>query len=154
MILFQPIAVGIPLTIIPNLIIILRYDILIDVILRQLELINVFRRIYALYQRNKPIAGTLFAYCLAELAVALWIYLTPSVKRSASTEKVLKLTLMRRYFAVDTPVLDQNTPNLHSECCAGERSEILTYSHYAACLAEVSPTLYIFYHSRSKKLSA
>ncbi len=41
-------------------------------------------RIYALYQRNRPIAATLFAYCLAELAVALWIYLTPSVEPSAS----------------------------------------------------------------------
>ncbi|KLO13196.1 hypothetical protein SCHPADRAFT_375190 [Schizopora paradoxa] len=63
MILFQPIAVGIPLTIIPNLIVILR--------------------IFALYQRNKPIAGTLFLYCLAELAVALWIYLTPSVTQTS-----------------------------------------------------------------------
>jgi len=61
MILFQPVAVGIPLTIIPNLIIILR--------------------IYALFQRNKTIAMTLFLYCLAELGVALWIYLTPSVKQ-------------------------------------------------------------------------
>jgi len=76
MILFQPIAVGIPLTIIPNLIVILR--------------------IYALYQRNKPIAATLFAYCLAELAVALWIYLTPSVQR------------------ISPFPTDPNTPALHS----------------------------------------
>ncbi len=37
--------------------------------------------IFALYGRNKLLLATLSAYLLAELAVALWIYLTPSVVR-------------------------------------------------------------------------
>ncbi|KLO13191.1 hypothetical protein SCHPADRAFT_904374 [Schizopora paradoxa] len=61
MILFQPLVVSVPLTIIPGLVIALR--------------------IFALYERNKYLLAALFAYLLAELAVALWIYLTPYVVR-------------------------------------------------------------------------
>jgi len=60
MVIYQPIAIGIPLTTIPNLIIALR--------------------IYALYGRSKSLAGLLFAYIIVELAVGLWIYLEPSVQ--------------------------------------------------------------------------
>ncbi|KLO13186.1 hypothetical protein SCHPADRAFT_374509 [Schizopora paradoxa] len=83
MILYQPLAIGIPLTVIPNCIIALR--------------------IYALYARSKSIAGVLFVYILGELAVGLWIYLTPSVTQVdliAATEQISPL--------------DTNTPSLHS----------------------------------------
>ncbi|KLO07399.1 hypothetical protein SCHPADRAFT_650413 [Schizopora paradoxa] len=55
--LFQPLAGGIPLTIMPDMVIGLR--------------------VYALYGRNKLIAVLLANYLTAELGVALWLYLTP-----------------------------------------------------------------------------
>jgi len=36
-------------------------------------------RVYALYRRNKYIAVFLVTYIIAELAVLLWIYLTPGI---------------------------------------------------------------------------
>jgi len=59
MIYFQPLAVGIPLTFLPNMVIGLR--------------------VYALYGRNKVIGTFLVVFLLAELGVALWLYLTPSL---------------------------------------------------------------------------
>jgi len=55
--LFQPLAGGIPLTIMPDIVIGLR--------------------VYALYGRSKFIAILLATYLTAELGVALWLYLTP-----------------------------------------------------------------------------
>lgn len=40
-----------------------------------------FSRVYALYQRNKMLGAFLITYLTAELGVALWIYLTPTVRR-------------------------------------------------------------------------
>jgi len=56
---FQPLGQGIPLTFFPDLVIGLR--------------------VYALYNRNKVIAVLLATYLTAELGVALWLYLTPSL---------------------------------------------------------------------------
>jgi len=59
MILFQPLATGIPLTFFPNFVIALR--------------------VYALYERNKYLAAMLITYLLGEFGLALWVYLTPSI---------------------------------------------------------------------------
>lgn len=47
------------------------------------ELINLHARVYALYNRNKVIAVLLATYLTAELGVALWLYLTPSLSRKS-----------------------------------------------------------------------
>jgi len=57
---FQPLGEGIPLTFFPDIVIGLR--------------------VYALYGRNKFIAAALTTYLTAELGVALWLYLTPSLQ--------------------------------------------------------------------------
>jgi len=57
-VLFQPLGEGVPFTFFPDIVIGLR--------------------VYALYGRNKAIAVILTIYIIAELGVALWIYLTPS----------------------------------------------------------------------------
>ncbi|KLO19079.1 hypothetical protein SCHPADRAFT_899183 [Schizopora paradoxa] len=59
MILYQPLAIAIPLTFFPNFVIALR--------------------VYALYGRNKHLAALLITYLLGEFGVALWVYLTPSM---------------------------------------------------------------------------
>jgi len=59
MVLFQPLAAGIPLTFFPNFVVSLR--------------------VYALYDRNKYLAVLIILYLMAEFAVALWVYLTPSM---------------------------------------------------------------------------
>jgi len=94
MILFQPIAVAIPLTAIPNFIVSLR--------------------IYAIYQRSKPLLAILLAYIVTEVAVALWIDLTPSV------EPISTLPM------INATVANTNTAALHT------------------CLAQVSPRLSLF----------
>ncbi|KLO09768.1 hypothetical protein SCHPADRAFT_892833 [Schizopora paradoxa] len=59
LVFFQPLAIGIPLTFVPNVVIGLR--------------------LYALYKRNKKLAAFLIIYLVGELGVALWLYLTPSL---------------------------------------------------------------------------
>ncbi|KLO19082.1 hypothetical protein SCHPADRAFT_89642 [Schizopora paradoxa] len=59
MILYQPLAIAVPLTFFPNFVIALR--------------------VYALYGRNKYLAALLGTYLLGEFGVALWVYLTPSM---------------------------------------------------------------------------
>jgi len=59
MLLFQPLAAGIPLTFFPNFVISLR--------------------VYVLYGRNKYLAAMIMIYLLGEFGVALWVYLTPSM---------------------------------------------------------------------------
>jgi len=59
MVLFQPLAAGIPLTFFPNFVVSLR--------------------VYALYDRNKYLAAMIIVYLLGEFGVALWVYLTPSM---------------------------------------------------------------------------
>ncbi|KLO12279.1 hypothetical protein SCHPADRAFT_429220 [Schizopora paradoxa] len=59
MIIFDPLAMGTPLTMFPNFIVAVR--------------------IYAIYARNKYLAAAMIIYLIAETGVALWIYLTPSV---------------------------------------------------------------------------
>lgn len=103
-------------------------------------------RIYALYQRNKPIAGALFLYCLGELAVALWIYLTPSVTESAlrlNFYVVFRLYLQAHTLLVTTFPDAPNSSSLHSKFL----DPVNTYWIFdafvcAGCLAQVSPDLY------------
>ncbi|KLO13211.1 hypothetical protein SCHPADRAFT_904396 [Schizopora paradoxa] len=59
MLLFQPLAGGIPLTFFPDFVVALR--------------------VYALYERNKLLAVIMACYLGAEFGVALWEYLTPSM---------------------------------------------------------------------------
>ncbi|KLO06845.1 hypothetical protein SCHPADRAFT_676768 [Schizopora paradoxa] len=58
-ILFLPLGVGTPLSVLPNFIIVIR--------------------IYAMYGRNKMLAFVLCVYILVELSLSLWSDLTPSV---------------------------------------------------------------------------
>jgi len=74
----QPLGEGIPFTFLPNLVIGLR--------------------VYALYGRNKWIGIILSTYFIAELGVALWIYLVPSLHpvplpASASNDTIAVLHL-------------------------------------------------------------
>ncbi|KLO06797.1 hypothetical protein SCHPADRAFT_945795 [Schizopora paradoxa] len=59
LILFEPLAVGVPFTILPDIVIGLR--------------------VYALYRRNLLLGWIFKIFLVAELGVGLWIYLTPSV---------------------------------------------------------------------------
>ncbi len=75
---------SIPLTFFPDLVIGLRLVINAFLSLHAVsELINLHARVYALYNRNKVIAVLLATYLTAELGVALWLYLTPSLSRKS-----------------------------------------------------------------------
>lgn len=48
-----------------------------------------FARVYALYRRNTVLKYALPFYLVAQLAVALWIYLTPGMHRKSRAENIL-----------------------------------------------------------------
>ncbi len=85
---------GIPLIITMNIIIGLRYAFY-DILSKICHAEKPYR-VYALYGRNKYVAGVLAIYNIAELSVAFWINTIPSIHReSCGTNSAVRQLLMR-----------------------------------------------------------
>ncbi len=85
---------GIPLSITMNIIIGLRYAFY-DILSKICHAEKPYR-VYALYGRNKYVAGVLAIYNIAEFSVAFWINTIPSIHReSCGTNSAVRQLLMR-----------------------------------------------------------
>ncbi|KLO12281.1 hypothetical protein SCHPADRAFT_429430 [Schizopora paradoxa] len=85
MLIYDPFAVGAPLTMFPNFVVAIR--------------------VYAIYGRNKYLAAFMIIYLIAETGVGLWIYLTPSVYsiRLPGPESITNSLALHRCLGDDIP---------------------------------------------------
>ena len=91
--LFLPFAFGVPLTIIPEIVMGVRYVLQAD----WQDYIHFPLRVVALYEKNKFVMIGLATYLIAELGTGLWIYSVPGSHRMFHFLKYLENVLSTQY---------------------------------------------------------
>lgn len=103
-------------------------------------------RIYALYGRGKIIVTVLGVYLLAELTLALWVWLTPGVHCKTVYSSCVSQGIKQKPLAIIIPGPSSvsNIPIFHSELSYLHRErERLIIVWHLACDAVSSAKLYV-----------